>query len=257
MARSKYLPLFEVREAMSHTEVFDRIASVVVRFVCDHDAHDWTMDRHYNYKKCLLGTCRCCFAQSVLNVPLPQNEDACERCADAWRLSTVSRFLRYVAIEHGKAQPRWWIWSPMSLPLSSFVDGGYKPQDGGQPEIEADDTSGAAPPVADEKKEHWGYKPQWKWQQERWAGWSSSSASEWMGQPDVIPHGEPWVHLESEEKSVATDEAAGTAAAISHKNEGTDVHVHVRFAQTTAGAGDEPPEAAGADEKEGTLRQHQ
>ena len=339
----EYPPLFEVREAMSHTAVFNGIASVVVRFVCDHDLDYWTMDKHYNNNQCKSLRCGCCFAQTK-NGYKPQNRFACEMCSDAWRLSTVSRFLRYVAIEHGKAQPRWWIWSPMSLPLSSFVDGGYKPQDGGQPEIEADDTSehwsykpqwygwyyhsselerlgqpddrpvrAVYPPYdrpdlgndddpvygAGAKKVHYGYEPQWKWEQERWVetGWSSSSvselmwqpddrrfravmppydrpdlgndddpvygggakkvhygykpqwtwerdcwvrrsetgwsltwgqpAAEWLGEPDVICHGEPWLHLGSKDKCVGTEtvtreKCVGTETVTREKSVGTD-----------------------------------
>ena len=38
---------------------------------------------------------------------------------------------------------------------------------------------GAAPPVADENKKQWGYKPQQKWKQE----WSSSSSQGWSPGP--------------------------------------------------------------------------
>ena len=269
-----YSPLFPPYRGMSDSPVFNWIAEVLVRFLCDHDDPAWTMDRHYNDKKCLRGTCRCCFARDVLNLPLPQNEDACEMCSTAWRLSTVSRILhirilKKIAIAHGQALPRYWSgWPGSSLPpwwhchgTSPVADGGYKPQAVGQPEIEpysafgaapptelvywwpvwphgkpkthvrlvyrlideeegyepqwkwgqerwarwaergrssssqhwpaaeieADDTFGAAPPVADEKTEHWGYKPQWnwykpqdEWERERWAGWIRHSCSSYV-----------------------------------------------------------------------------
>ena len=116
--------------------------------------------------------------------------------------------------------------------------------------------------VDQKEEELGGDKPQQKWSSSShsWSSsqrWQASECTETPACENADDQCEAWVHVASEEKSVATDEAAGTAAAISHKNEGTDVHVHVRFAQTTAGAGDEPPEAAGADEKEGTLRLYQ
>ena len=264
---SEYSRLFPVREAMSHIAVFNEIASVVVHFLCDHDLDVWTSDRQYNDKQCLRGTCRCCFARDVLNLPLPQNEDFCEMCLTAWRLSTLSYTWKIIVIQHGKKLPRYWMgwqkssYSPWYLHHGTnlFADGGYKPQAVGQPEIEpysafgaapptelvywwpvwphgkpkthvrlvyrlideeegyepqwkwgqerwarwaergrssssqhwpaaeieADDTFGAAPPVADEKTEHWGYKPQWnwykpqdEWERERWAGWIPSSSSQ-------------------------------------------------------------------------------
>ena len=54
---------------------------------------------------------------------------------------------------------------------------------------------------------------------------------------------EPWVHLESEEESVATDETAGTEAAISHKDVGTAKKYILphRVAQTTTGTDNARP----------------
>ena len=110
-----YSPLFPVREAMSHTAVFNWIASVVVRFLCDHADRVWTMDRHFDgLPKCPSGWCRCCRARTKRGYE-PQGYDwACGLCSTAWRLSTVSRFWKDVTIAHGKALPRhtgWPAWS--------------------------------------------------------------------------------------------------------------------------------------------------
>ena len=167
--------------AMSHTRsrLLNHIATKLVPYVCDHEFETWTADRHYNDAKCRRGTCLCCFARTKHGYE-PHNQYVCQYVD-----------MRDIVLAYGVARPRWWYVFTAAERQAKKAWGkgrgkGYKPhkkknwnqsygtwpvadecdqpQDGGQPEIEADDTSGAAPPVADEKKElqlsPTGYEPQ-------------------------------------------------------------------------------------------------
>ena len=62
--------------AMSHAQVFEEIAPVVIKYSVDHHCGrtGWTMDKHYCmrkgplcYEELLDGKCACCRARRVLN----------------------------------------------------------------------------------------------------------------------------------------------------------------------------------------------
>lgn len=112
----KYEPLFEIRSAMSQSEIFHKVADRVIPLVADHP-HGWKMNRHFHPEREVDRWCPCCLLKYQITVLCC---GVCESCATAWVLSIVSKSMRDRVMANGRSWPRWMRWeiSPFGPALS-------------------------------------------------------------------------------------------------------------------------------------------
>ena len=119
-----YEPLFVVREALSHKDIFYDIAGKVIPLVTEHP-WGWLTDRHFHPDRRLDFWCPCCQAKYELVYEL---KPSCNLCVAAWRLSAVSKYMRDSLMAHGRSKhsslQEWLDWVP---PRKLGLKRGYEP----------------------------------------------------------------------------------------------------------------------------------